>query len=82
MPYIVMERLPGRTVADEIAHGPLPQPAVRAILGELLDALAVAHDAGILHRDIKPANILYTDLRRGQGHRLRYREDRVTPTTP
>jgi serine/threonine protein kinase, bacterial len=57
-PYIVMERLPGRTLADLIAAGPLPPHQVHAILDEVLAALATAHDAGMLHRDIKPGNIL------------------------
>src|SRR5436189_2841664 len=60
MPYIVMERLPGGTLADVIARGPLPQPQVRSILDDVLSALAAAHAAGILHRDIKPANILFS----------------------
>jgi len=59
-PYIVMERLSGQTLADVIAHGPLPQPQVRSILDEVLSALAAAHAVGILHRDIKPANILFS----------------------
>jgi len=61
-PYIVMERLSGRTLADVIARGPLPQPQVRSILNDVLSALAAAHAAGILHRDIKPANILFSAL--------------------
>ena len=61
-PYIVMERLSGQTLADEIARGPLPQPQVRSILDDVLSALAAAHAAGILHRDIKPANILFSAL--------------------
>jgi serine/threonine-protein kinase len=59
-PFIVMERLPGASLADEIARGPLPQPMVRDVLADVLAALAVAHDAGILHRDIKPGNILFS----------------------
>jgi len=60
MPYIVMERLSGQTLADVIARGPLPQPRVRSILDDVLSALATAHAAGVLHRDIKPANILFS----------------------
>jgi len=60
MPYIVMERLSGQTLADVIARGPLPQPQVRSILDDVLSALSAAHAAGILHRDIKPANILFS----------------------
>ncbi|KRD13391.1 protein kinase [Mycobacterium sp. Root265] len=60
-PYIVMERLSGRTVADTIAQGPMPLPQIRSLLDDVLSALATAHAAGILHRDIKPANILLTD---------------------
>lgn len=58
--YIVMERLPGNTLADEIARGPMAEGRVRRILIEVLGALAVAHDAGILHRDVKPGNILFS----------------------
>ncbi|OBF63772.1 protein kinase [Mycobacterium sp. 852002-51971_SCH5477799-a] len=57
-PFIVMERLPGGTLADEVAHGPLSQQRVQAMLDNVLAALTEAHRAAILHRDIKPGNIL------------------------
>lgn len=58
--YLVMERLPGRTLADAIRErGPLPIPEVRAISSQVAQALSVAHAAGVVHRDIKPGNIAY-----------------------
>ncbi|MBX7432345.1 serine/threonine protein kinase [Mycobacterium sp. Y57] len=60
-PYIVLERLPGASMADVLARGgPMPAEHVRAILRDVLAALGAAHATGVLHRDIKPANILFT----------------------
>jgi non-specific serine/threonine protein kinase/serine/threonine-protein kinase len=57
-PYIVMERLPGRTLADELAAGPLSTFEVRELAVAVLGALEAAHGAGIVHRDVKPGNVL------------------------
>ncbi|MBO2457467.1 serine/threonine-protein kinase [Actinomadura violacea] len=58
-PYIIMELVPGRSLADLLAdHGTIP-PQRAATLGlQILDALRTAHQAGIVHRDLKPANVL------------------------
>jgi eukaryotic-like serine/threonine-protein kinase len=58
-PYIVMELVDGRSLADELAaHGALdPQRAV-SIAEQVLAALGAAHRRGLVHRDVKPANIL------------------------
>jgi serine/threonine protein kinase len=59
--YLVMERLPGRTLRDEIARGPMPPERLTALMTDTLAALAAAHRFGVLHRDIKPSNILLDD---------------------
>jgi serine/threonine-protein kinase len=58
-PYIVMELLPGATLADRLRQGPMDEPGTRRLASEVLGALAAAHAAGIVHRDVKPANILW-----------------------
>ncbi|MDI3389946.1 serine/threonine-protein kinase [Streptomyces sp. B-S-A8] len=58
-PWIVMELIDGRSLADRIAlEGPVaPAEAARVGLA-LLDALRAAHASGVQHRDLKPANVL------------------------
>src|SRR4051794_7577691 len=59
-PWVVMERLPSRTLADELTQrGPLPTAEVATLGLRLLDALDAAHTAGVLHRDVKPANVMF-----------------------
>jgi tetratricopeptide (TPR) repeat protein len=62
--FLVMEYVEGEQVAARIARGPLPlHEAVRIAL-QAVDALAEAHERGIVHRDVKSANIMVTP--RGQ----------------
>lgn len=57
-PWIVMELVPGASLAERLAEGTLT-PAEAAELGRgVLSALRAAHAAGIHHRDVKPANVL------------------------
>jgi eukaryotic-like serine/threonine-protein kinase len=56
--YIVMEYCGRGSLADLIRDGPVDPQAAREIGAAVCDALAYAHDGGILHRDIKPGNVL------------------------
>jgi serine/threonine-protein kinase len=57
-PFLVMERLHGRTVSDELkARGALPVAEAIDLARQTLAGLGVVHEAGIVHRDIKPANL-------------------------
>src|SRR5512137_1215178 len=55
-PYLVMEFLRGKTLAQRLAEGPIPQGEALRIAEEIAKGLAHAHQRGVLHRDLKPAN--------------------------
>ena len=57
-PFLVMELLPGDTLAEVVAGGPVDVELAIRITVRLLSALAAVHRAGIVHRDIKPGNIM------------------------
>jgi serine/threonine-protein kinase len=59
VPFLTMEYIQGSSLASVIAsRGALPAPAVLSIGKQLLRALAVAHEQGVIHGDLKPQNLL------------------------
>jgi serine/threonine-protein kinase len=57
---LVMELVPGATLAERIGQGPLPVEEALAIARQIAEALEYAHERGIIHRDLKPSNIKVT----------------------
>jgi eukaryotic-like serine/threonine-protein kinase len=62
--YVAMELIAGRRLSDSIPKGGLPLDEVLRYALDIADALAHAHDRGIVHRDLKGANVLVTP----EGH--------------
>jgi serine/threonine protein kinase len=61
-PYLVMERLRGRTLREELAaRGALPPAEAVAVARQALAGLGAVHDAGIVHRDVTLANLFLCD---------------------
>jgi Tol biopolymer transport system component len=57
---LVLEFVPGETLASRIARGAIPLGEALTIARQIADALGAAHEQGIVHRDLKPANIKIT----------------------
>ncbi|MGH9240926.1 MAG: serine/threonine-protein kinase, partial [Vicinamibacterales bacterium] len=57
---IVSEYVPGETLRTLLSRGPLESSRARAMATQIAEALAAAHEAGVIHRDLKPENIVVT----------------------
>ena len=56
--YIAMEVIEGRPLSARLTEGPLPVDDVLRYGRQLADAVAHAHDRGVVHRDLKTANVM------------------------
>src|SRR5580658_6307028 len=58
--YIVMECVPGESLAAKLKPGPLTVKDATSITLQIAEALEEAHEQGVIHRDLKPANVMIT----------------------
>jgi serine/threonine protein kinase/class 3 adenylate cyclase/predicted ATPase len=58
--YMVLEYVQGETLASYLKRDDLTVATVKRLMLQVLDALACAHDLGVVHRDLKPHNIMVT----------------------
>jgi len=75
--FLVMEYVPGNTLADRLAAGALPEKEVVALGMQIAAAMEEAHSRGIVHRDLKPRNIAITE--RGQAKVLDFGLAKLLP---
>ena len=62
-PFIVMELLPGGTLAERLRRDAVPVPQALDWLEQAAGAIDAAHAKGVVHRDVKPANLLFNARR-------------------
>ena len=75
--YIAMEYVRGRTLAERLREGPIEAERALEIAQKVAEALADAHENGIVHRDVKPGNVMLGE--RGQVKVLDFGLARFAP---
>jgi serine/threonine protein kinase len=60
-PFMALEWLPGGTLEDRLADGPLPPGETHRVAAGMAAGLAHLHSRGLVHRDLKPANVLFDE---------------------
>jgi serine/threonine-protein kinase len=63
---IVMEYVPGRSIAGLLSDGPLPLSTAVSLARQIADGLSAAHAAGLIHRDLKGENVLVDEAGRAR----------------
>ncbi|MHC4750819.1 MAG: protein kinase domain-containing protein [Planctomycetota bacterium] len=58
--YLILEYVPGQTLAERIAKGQLKLQEALSIAQQIAEAVAAAHEHDVIHRDLKPGNIKIT----------------------
>ncbi len=58
--YLILEYVPGCTLAEQIAEGPVDLGAALSIALQIAEAVSAAHNKGVVHRDLKPGNVRIT----------------------
>jgi serine/threonine-protein kinase len=58
--FLVMEYVPGVTLSEKLAAGPLPEKEVQLLGMQMAEGLAAAHEQDVVHLDLKPANLRVT----------------------
>jgi len=58
--FLVMEYVPGTTLSEKLAAGPLPEKEVARLGAQLAEGLTAAHEQAVIHRDLKPGNLRLT----------------------
>ncbi len=58
--FLTMELIEGQSLDQQVSPGGLPLARVLDLAVPLADALAAAHERGVVHRDLKPANVMVT----------------------